>query len=59
MLYNYKIMMRGFNMRNVDANPPAVDQKAKLGLGDIGGQSVFSSLTSAAGSAATLVSGLL
>lgn len=59
MLYNYSIKMRGYNLRNVDASPPEQDQLAKLGLGDIRGQSAFSSLTSAVGSAATLVGGLL
>jgi hypothetical protein len=59
MLYNYNIKMRAFNLRNVDANPPNVELADRLGLGSIGGQSIFGSLASAAGNAATLVSGLL
>jgi hypothetical protein len=59
MLYHYDIKLRAYNLRDVDANPPEIDQLEKLGLGGLQGQSIFSSLTSAAGSAAALVSGLL
>ena len=59
MLYNYSIKMRAFNLRNVDANPPELDQLAKLGLGDITGQSVFSDITSRVGAAATLLGAVL
>lgn len=59
MLYNYSIKIRGYNLRDVDASPTESDNLSRLGLGDYKGQSAFSSLTSAAGSAATLISGLL
>ena len=59
MLYNYSIKLRAFNIRSVDAAPPEQDQLAKLGLGDIKGQSAFSSLTSAVGGAATLIGAIL
>ena len=59
MLYNYTIKMRCYNMRNVNAKPQEQDQLAKLGLGEIKSQSVFSSLAGAAQSASTLVSGFL
>jgi len=59
MLYNYNIKMRGYNLRSVDANPKAASQLDKLGLGSIKGQSVFTSITGAVGSATNLMSGLL
>jgi len=59
MLYNYSIKMRGYNLRNVNAKPSDQGQLSKLGLGNYKGQSPFSSLTKAAGSAAALISGLL
>jgi len=59
MLYNYNIKLRAFNIRSVDASPPEQNQLAKLGIGDIKGQSAFSSLTSAVGGAATLIGAIL
>lgn len=59
MLYNYNIKMRAFNLRNVDANPLDDNQLKNLGLGAIEGQSTFSQLTGAVGSATTLIGGLL
>ena len=59
MLYNYSIKMRGYNLRNVNDSPSDLSQLSKLGLGDYKGQSPFSSLTKAAGSAAAVISGLL
>lgn len=58
MEYNYTIKLRGYNLQNVNAKPPAADQLAKLGLGGLEGQSLFSSMTSIAGNAASVVSGL-
>jgi hypothetical protein len=58
MEYNYTIKLRAFNLQNVNAKPPEADQLAKLGLGGLEGQSLFSSMTSIAGNAATVISGL-
>lgn len=58
MLYNYSIKLRGFNLQNVNAKAPEADQLAKLGLGGLEGQSLFSKFTSVAGNAATVISGL-
>lgn len=60
MMYYYNIRLRGFNLRSVDIkDQPGEDQLAKLGFGPLEGQSLFSSMTSIAGNAATLVSGIL
>jgi hypothetical protein len=59
MLYNYTIRMRAFNLRNIGNTVESQDQLARLGLGGLQSQTVFSSLTNAAGNAATLISGLL
>lgn len=59
MLYNYVLKLRGFNLQNVNAKPAPFQKLAELGLGGIDGQSLFSSMTSIAGNAATLVSGIL
>ena len=56
MLYNYSIQLRCYNLRGVNNTTDEQDQLAKLGLGNASGQSLFSSLAGAAGSAATLVS---
>jgi hypothetical protein len=58
MEYNYVIRLRGYNLQNVNAKAPEADQLAKLGLGGLDGQSLFSSMTSIAGGAATVISGL-
>jgi len=59
MLYNYSIKLRAFNLRSVDdKGVPVEDQLAKLGLGSLEGSSLFGNLTSVAGNAATLISGL-
>lgn len=58
MEYNYTIKLRAFNLQNVNAKAPEADQLAKFGLGGIEGQSLFSSMTSIAGNAATVISGL-
>lgn len=60
MMYNYSIKLRAFNLRGVDDSSfPEGDQLAKLGLGSLEGSSLFGNLTSVAGNAATLISGLL
>ena len=59
MLYNYTIRMRAFNLRNIGNTVEGVDQLTRLGLGGLQSQTIFSSLTNAAGNAATLISGLL
>jgi len=60
MLYNYNIKLRCYNLRGIDSNDGLEqDQLKKLGLNGLKGQSIFSSLTSIAGNAATLISGLL
>lgn len=60
MLYNYSLQLRCYNLRSVNSTDNIeADQLARLGLGDVKGQSLFSSLTGAAGSAATLVSAVL
>jgi len=59
MLYNYSIKMRGYNLRSVNRKEASQNQKDKLGLGDIKGQSLFSSITSVVGNAATLLGGIL
>lgn len=60
MLYNYSIKLRAFNLRDVNETDfPEEDQLAKLGLGSLEGSPLFYNITSIAGSAATLISGLL
>lgn len=60
MLYNYSIKLKAFNLRTVNDNGFLEgDQRANLGLESIEGSSLFSNLTSVAGNAATLISGLL
>lgn len=59
MLYNYNITLRAFNLRNVNDTGTEDDQLTKLGLGGMESQSIFSSLTDAAGTAATLVGAVL
>ncbi len=59
MLYNYSIKLRCFNLRSVNAKAQEQGQLAKVGLGDIKSQSLFSSLSGAASSASTLLSGFL
>jgi hypothetical protein len=60
MLYNYSIVMRGFNMRDVTANPPEIDVLSTLGLGTvdqpINGTSFFASAQSLTGDAANIIS---
>lgn len=63
MLYNYSIKMRCYNLRNIEAEAPEVNQLDKLGLlgpnSTIEGNSLFSNLSSVASNTATLVSGFL
>jgi hypothetical protein len=59
MMYNYSIRLRGFNLQNVNAKVPGLDNLAALGLGGLDGTSLFASLTSVTQNAATIVSGLL
>jgi hypothetical protein len=58
MLYNYSIRLRAFNLQNVNAKGvKETDLLSQLGLGDLGG-SLFSKMTSIAGNASTLLSGI-
>lgn len=59
MLYTYSIKLRGFNLQNVNATSLEADQLAKFGLGGLDGQSLFSKMTSIAGSASTIVSAII
>lgn len=59
MEYLYTIKLRAFNLQNVNSKAPEADQLAKFGLGELDGQSLFSKMTSIAGNASTLISGLL
>jgi hypothetical protein len=59
MLYNYSIKMRCYNLRSVNETVQEQSQLTKLGLGEIDGQSLFSSLAGAAGGAAALVAGFI
>jgi hypothetical protein len=60
MLYNYNIVMRGFNLRNVTADNEAPDTLALLGLGTtdtpVNQTSFFSSAQSLTGNAANILS---
>jgi hypothetical protein len=59
MIYNYSIKLRGFNLRNVNTTNHEANQLEKFGLGGLDGQSLFSKMTSVAGNASTLISGIL
>jgi hypothetical protein len=56
MLYNYNIKLRCYNLRGVSEKPAEQDLLARLGIGSATGQSLFSDLSGATTSAATLVS---
>lgn len=62
MLYNYSISMRGFNLRNVTANPSEVDPLSALGLGSvktpIKTSSAFSFLSDKVGNASNVLSAI-
>lgn len=62
MLYNYNIVMRGFNLRNVNANPPGADPLAALGLGTtdqpLNSSSLFNKFSGVANGAGNLIGGL-
>ena len=57
MLYHYSIVMRGYNLRNVDAKTPGIDKLSSLGLG--GGASLFNQVSSAASTITSGVSGVM
>ena len=59
MEYNYVIKLRAFNLQNVNSKAPEANQLAKFGLGGLEGQSLFTKMTSIAGNASTVISGLL
>ena len=62
MLYNYNIVLRGFNLRNVNASAPSIDPLAALGLGEvdkpINSSSAFSKFSDVSNGVGNLVSGL-
>jgi hypothetical protein len=58
MLYNYSIRLRAYNLRGVDSKGVSeTDPLIRLGLGGLSG-SLFSKMTSIAGNASTLLSGI-
>lgn len=58
MLYNYVIVLRAYNLRGIDGQPPMQQEKLeRLGLGGISG-SAFSQMKDLSSSARTVVGGL-
>lgn len=56
MLYNYRIELRCFNLRNVNDKAQEFTQLEKLGLGGLEGQSIFAKMTNTANNVATFIS---